>query len=119
MISNLVRRLDRSVVKNNMANNGEFVAHLDSLIRYRLNQLFTLEKYLTQVNTYSDDYKYHLLKPMDTVKYDEQIEMLTTVKELQLMLDPATNYGLIRQMDREMDEFVERYYQPCIAALAI
>ena len=102
-----------------MANNGEFVAHLDSLIRYRLNQLFTLEKYLTQVNTYSDDYKYHLLKPMDTVKYDEPIEMLTTVKELQLMLDPATNYGLIRQMDREMDEFVERYYQPCIAALAI
>ena len=40
------------------------------------NQLFTLEKYLTQVNTYSDNYKYHLLKPMDTVKYDEQIEML-------------------------------------------
>ena len=54
---------------------------------------------------------------MDTVKYDEQIEMLTTVKELQLMLDPATNYGLIRQMCREMDEFVEMYYQPCIAAL--
>jgi len=117
MICNPVRRLDKSVVKNNMANNGEFVAHLDSLIRYRLNQLFTLEKCLTMINTYSDDYKYHLLKPMDSVKYDDSIEMTTTVKEMQLYLDPGTDYGLIRQMGREMDEFVEMYYQPCIAAL--
>ena len=117
MICNPVRRLDKSVVKNNMANNGEFVAHLDSLIRYRLNQLFTLEKCLTMINTYSDDYRYHLLKPMDSVKYDDSIEMTTTVKEMQLYLDPGTDYGLIRQMGREMDEFVEMYYQPCIAAL--
>jgi len=117
MICNPVRRLDKSVVKNNMANNGEFVAHLDSLIRYRLNQLFTLEKCLTMINTYSFDYRYHLLKPMDSVKYDDSIEMTTTVKEMQLYLDPGTDYGLIRQMGREMDEFVEMYYQPCIAAL--
>merc|ERR1712238_584815 len=83
MVCNPVRRLDKSAVKNNMANNGEFVAHLDSIIRYRLNQLYTLEKCLTEVNTFSDFYKYHLLK----------------------------------QMDRELDEFVEMYYQPCIAAL--
>jgi len=117
MICNPVRRLDKSVVKNNMANNGEFVAHLDSLIRYRLNQLFTLEKCLTMINTYSLDYKYHLLKPMDSVKYDDSIELRLTVKEMQLYLDPGTDYGLIRQMGREMDEFVEMYYQPCIAAL--
>lgn len=117
MVCNPVRRLDKSVVKNNMANNGEFVAHLDSIIRYRLNQLYTLEKCLTEVNTFSDFYKYHLLKPMDTVKYDSAIDMKTTVKELQLMLDPSLNYGLIRQMGRELDEFVEMYYQPCIAAL--
>jgi len=117
MVCNPVRRLDKSVVKNNMANNGEFVAHLDSIIRYRLNQLYTLEKCLTEVNTFSDFYKYHLLKPMDTVKYDSAIDMKTTVKELQLMLDPSRNYGLIRQMGRELDEFVEMYYQPCIAAL--
>merc|ERR1711957_922831 len=117
MVCNPVRRLDKSVVKNNMANNGEFVAHLDSIIRYRLNQLYTLGKCLTEVNTFSDDYRYHLLKPMDSVKYDDSIEMTTTVKEMQLYLDPGTDYGLIRQMGREMDEFVEMYYQPCIAAL--
>jgi len=116
-VCNPVRRLDKSVVKNNMSNNGEFVAHLDSLIRYRLNQLFTLEKCLTQINTFSDFYKYHIVKAQDSVKYDATIEHRITVRELQLMMDPGRNYGSIRQLGREMDEFVEMYYQPCIAAL--
>ena len=43
LVCNLVGKLDKSIVKNNMANNWEFVTHLDSLERFKLNQLLTLE----------------------------------------------------------------------------
>ena len=112
-----VNSLDKSVVKNNMANNGEFVARLDSIVRYRLNQLFTLEKCISAVRAIPDVYEYHILKSQDTVKYDKAIEFTFTVAELKMALDPSRDYGLVRHMGRELDEFIEMYYQPCIAAL--
>jgi len=112
-----VRRLDKSVVKNNMANNGEFVAHLDSIVRYRLNQLFTMEKCLTSVNSYDSDYDYHILKAQDSVKYDASIEVKYTVLRLKMALDPTQDYGLITALGKELDEFIEMYYSPCVAEL--
>ena len=109
--------LEKSVVKNNMANNGEFVARLDSIVRYRLNQLFTLEKCVSAVRAIPDKFEYYILKAQDTVKYDRAIEFTFTVAELRLALDPKGDYGLVKHLSRDLDEFIDMYYQPCVAAL--
>jgi len=111
------RQLDKSVVKNNMSNNGEFVAHLDAIVRYKLNQIFTLEKCLTSLKSFPVKYDYHILKNQDTVKYDSAIPRRFTVKEMKFSLDPLNNYSMLKHMGQELDEFVEMYYQPCVAEL--
>ena len=109
--------LDKSVAKNNMASNGEFVARLDSIVRYRLNQLFTLEKCISAVRAIPDRYQYNILKSQDVVKYDKSIDLKFTVAELRMALDPKDNFGFVTHMSRELDEFIDMYYQPCVAAL--
>ena len=111
------RQLDKSVVKNNMSNNGEFVAHLDAIVRYRLNQLFTLEKCLTTVKSMPTKYDFHILKTQDSVKYDAAIDRQFTLKEMKFALDPLNDYSMLTHVGQELDEFVEMYYQPCVAAL--
>merc|ERR1712160_139029 len=98
LVCNPVRKLDKSVVKNNMANNGEFVAHLDSLVRYKLNQLFFLEKCLTSINSYDSTYDMYILKAQDSVKYDATIEAKYTVLDLKMALDPGKDYGLLQSL---------------------
>jgi len=112
-----VRELEKFVVKNNMSNNGEFVARLDSIIRYKMNQLFTLEQCINSVNTFPKSNEHSILKPQARDKYDENILSNFTVKQLKMALDPLGDFGLIIHMGRELDEFVEMYYRPCIAAL--
>jgi len=111
------RQLDKSVVKNNMSNNGEFVAHLDAIVRYKLNQLFTLEKCLTSVKALPTKYDFHILKTQDSVKYDAAIDRQFTLKEMKFALDPLNDYSMLTHVGQELDEFVEMYYQPCVAAL--
>ena len=111
------RQLDKSVVKNNMSNNGEFVAHLDAIVRYKLNQLFTLEKCLTSVKALPTKYDFHILKTQDSVKYDAAIDRQFTLKEMKFALDPLNDYSMLTHVGQELDEFVEMYYQPCVTAL--
>ena len=89
------RQLDKSVVKNNMSNNGEFVAHLDAIVRYKLNQLFTLEKCLTSVKALPTKYDFHILKTQDSVKYDAAIDRQFTLKEMKFALDPLNDYSML------------------------
>jgi len=117
LVCNPVRKLDKSVVKNNMSNNGEFVTHLDSLVRFKLNQLYFLEKCLITVNAFDLKYDYHVLKPKDSVRYDVNVEASFSVKELRLTLDPGGDYGMVTHLGKELDEFIEMYYSPCIAEL--
>ena len=112
-----IRKLETSVVKNNMSNNGEFVARLDSVVQYKLNQLFTLQTCLDSVNSFSEKYDNHILKSTDTAKYDASVEGKFTVRELKKVLDPLNDYSLIRHMSNELDEFIDMFYRPCIAAL--
>merc|ERR1711957_382904 len=89
------RQLDKSVVKNNMSNNGEFVAHLDAIVRYKLNQLFTLEKCLTSVKALPTKCDFHILKTQDSVKYDAAIDRQFTLKEMKFALDPLNDYSML------------------------
>jgi len=110
-------RLDKSVVKNNMSNNGEFVAHLDALVRMKINNLFTLEKCISAIKTVSARQDYNILKHQDTILLDKQATMDFTVKEMKIALDPLNNFSLLKAVGEELDEWVDMYYQPCIAAL--
>ena len=111
------RALEPSIKKNNMSNNGEFVALIDSLVRYRLNVLFTLEKCITAVNSLPERFDYYILKSQDTVKYDATIEATYTVAELRLALDPMGDYSLVNHMGQELDEFIAMFYTPCLDEL--
>jgi len=112
-----VRVLDKSLVKNNMSNNGEFVARLDSILRTRMNTIFTLEKCISRLNSFTPRFDYNILKPKDSVNYDARLDLDYSVKMLKLALDPLKNYGMIQHLGQEMDEYIEMYYNPCIAAL--
>lgn len=109
--------LDPSVAKNNMLLNGEFVVRLDSVVQSRLNQFFNLEKCITDVRAIPDSYEYYFLKSQDAVKYDATLENSYTVAELKMALDPTGDYGFVRHMSHEMDEFDDMFYKPCLAAL--
>ena len=111
-----VRVLEKSLVRNNMAMNAEFVTRLDSIVRLRLNQLFTLEKCISAVHAIPDQYEYYFLKPQEGVQYTVSSTSLT-VAELRMALDPTKDYGLVTNMGRELDEFIDMFYQPCIASL--
>jgi len=112
-----LRTLEKSVVKNNMSNNGEFVARLDAIIRDKMNQLFTLEKCVTSVNSISQKDGYNFLKSQSTATYDVSIEGVFTVTQLKMAIDPLGDYGLIKHLGKELDEYIEMYYRPCTAAL--
>jgi hypothetical protein len=112
-----LRTLPKSVVKNNMASNGEFVARLDRTVRYKLNQMATLERCISYARGLPTRYDYYLLKDQDTVKYDNVQNVDFTLFELKLAVDPRNDYGMVKHMGRELDEWMEMYYAPCLAAL--
>lgn len=111
------RQLDKSAAKNNMANNGEFVTHLDSIIQNKGNQLYTLQKCLTSLKSFSSKYDYHIVKTRDSAKYDADLEMSLTMKEFKISIDPLDNYSLLEQLGQELEEFTNMYYRPCIHAI--
>lgn len=112
-----LRNLDKSIVKNNMATNGEFVCRLDSAVRSKLNQFSTLEKCVSAVRSIPEDMDYYFLRPQASSRFDPEITTSFTVKELKIAIDPFNDYGLVKHMGKEIDEFMDMFYQPCIKAL--
>ena len=112
-----LRTLETSVVKNNMASNGEFVARLDRSARFRLNQLTTLEKCVSGARALPDRLNYQTLRSLDTVKHDATIEIELSLFELKVAIDPFNDYSLVKHMGKELDEWMDMYYQPCLAAI--
>ena len=62
-------------------------------------------------------YGSYALKSQGSIKYDSSVEGKFTVNQLKLTLDPSGDLSLIRHMGNELDEFIDMYYRPCIAAL--
>ena len=112
-----LRSLDKAIVSENMASNGEFVARLDRMVRYKMNQLSTLERCISAARAIPQRFDYHILKSMDTVKYDASIDVSFTVLELKMAIDPFNDFSMVQHMAREVDEYIEMFYQPCLAAL--
>ena len=112
-----LRVLDKAIVKENMSSNGEFVARLDRSVRNKMNQLNTLEKCISAARSIPERFDHHILKSQDTVKYDGVIDVAFSVFELKTAIDPFNDFSMVKHMAREIDEFMDMYYRPCLAAL--
>ena len=112
-----VYNLDKALVKDNMANNGEFVARLDNAMRYKLAQIGSLEKCITAAKAIPSKYLRNYLKSNDSVKYDKDMTTRVTAYALLKAVDPLGDYGMLRQLGRELDEWIEMYYGKCLGAL--
>jgi hypothetical protein len=112
-----LRTLDQSIVKYNMASNGEFVCRLDRIVRYKLNQLFELERCISAARGFPEKYDYHILKSQHLIEYDDSVEKDFTLKELLAAIDPLNDFTLVSHLGKEIDEFTDMFYRPCLAAL--
>lgn len=112
-----LKQLDPVFIKDNMAANGEFVARMDRSVRYKLVQLTTLEKCIGATKAIPERYNYHILKGQDNVKFDGVVDFDMTVFELKMALDPYNDHSMLKHMGKELDEFLDRFIQPCYAAL--
>jgi len=112
-----VRNLDKAIVKNNMAANAEFVARLDAAVQSRFNQIGTLEKCVSAANMIPSKWDEYYLKPQGSVKFDKDYEGEVTLGNLTTYVDPTGDYGLVNHMGDELDEWMDMYYQPCLASL--
>ena len=112
-----VYNLDKALVKDNMANNGEFVARLDNAMRYKLAQIGSLEKCITACKAIPKIYHDRYLKSNDAVKYDKDVETKVTALMLLKAVDPLNDYGMLKHLGRELDEWIEMYYGKCLGAL--
>ena len=100
-----------------MSNNGEFVAHLDVFVRMKINNLFTLERYISAIKSISPRQDYNILKHQDTVMVNIGLAMDFTVKVIKIALDALNNFSLLKAVGEELDEWVDMYYQSYVAAL--
>ena len=57
---------------------------------------------------FSPKNEYNFLKSQVTATYDSSIEGVFTVTQLKMALDLRADYGLIKQMGKELDESKEQ-----------
>ena len=112
-----VRSLDKSLVKTNMASNGEFVARLDAALTYKMNQFSSLEKCTSMARMISTSFDSTIIKRQESLKQDGELPSEFSVQELRLTLDPFNDYTMVTYMGRELEEYVDMFYTPCINAL--
>ena len=112
-----IRNLDKAIVKNNMNANAEFIARLDSAVQSRFNQIGTLENCVSAVNMIPDKWNDYFIKPQGSVKFDASWEEKVTLTDLNVFVDPKGDYSFVNHMGDELDEWMDMYYQPCVAAL--
>jgi len=112
-----IRNLDKAIVTNNMNANAEFVTRLDVAVQRRFNQIGTLEKCVSATRMIPSKWDDYYLKPQGSVKYDKDFEGQFSLASLRNAVDPNGDYGLVNHMGDELDEWMDMYYQPCLAAL--
>jgi hypothetical protein len=112
-----ITNLDVNLIKDNMVNNGEFVARLDTTMRYKLVQLASLEKCISASRMIPSKYFKHYLNAKATVRYKMTITPRITVLMLKRVVDPMGDYGVLKHLGFELDEWIAMYYTPCMAAL--
>ena len=109
--------LDKALVKDNMANNGEFVARLDNAMRYKMASIATLEKCISATRNIPEKFNNRILKSQDSVQYDKDVTLEISVIELKHAVDPLGDYGMLKHLTYELDEWIAMYYSPCLGEI--
>ena len=112
-----LRQLERTMIKDNLIANAEFVARIDAALRMRMVQLSTLERCISAIRAIPERYDAYVLKSQDTVKVGGVIDPNFSVWEMKMALDPFNDFSMVNQVSQELDEFLDMFYQPCLAAL--
>lgn len=112
-----LRELPSTVVIDNMVANGEFVARLDKAVKTKYRQISSLQNCATAVTLLPDEYDYNLLRTQPRVVDEDTLQLKVSVLELKLLLDPSKDFGLVKHLTREFDEYIEMFIEPCYAAL--
>lgn len=107
--------LEKSVLKVNMDQNAEYISQLDLVTRIKMNKLSTLEKCVSAVRQIPSHFDYNLLQKQES-KADGVFPDIT-VAELKASIDPFSDYSLVLEFGREIDEYMDRFYAPCIAQI--
>jgi hypothetical protein len=76
-----------------------------------------LESCVSATNMISAKWDGYYVKAQGSVKYDKQYETHTTLAMLKAAVNPYLDYSFVHHMGRELDEWMDMYYQPCVAAL--
>ena len=76
-----------------------------------------MDQCINKANKFPDWYDSYILKTNGDSLYDAVIEHSITLSLLKLALDLLGDYSLVRHLSEELDEYVDMYYQPCMAAL--
>ena len=87
-----------------MPNNGEFVAHLDVFVRMKINNLFTLERYISAIKSISSRQDYNILNHQDIAMVNIGFAMDFTTKVIKIALYPLNNFSLLKAVGEELDE---------------
>ncbi len=109
--------LSNAVMRDNLQTNAEFVAMLDSIVRDKVQSISTFSQCVTALRAFPEQYEYYYIRSTDNTKYDASLEMSFTVKELKLALDPRGDLDIVSMVSSEVDEYMDMFYQPCLAAL--
>jgi hypothetical protein len=107
--------LEKSVLKVNMDQNAEYISQLDLATRIKMNKLSTLEKCVSAVRQIPSYFDYNLLQQQES-KAGGTFEAITVV-ELKAALDPFSDYSLVKEFGREIDEYMDMFYSPCVAQI--
>ncbi len=114
-----IRILSPELIKDNMATNAEFIARMEAAFRNKMNMLGVLERCITASRVFPVEKLHNYLqqRPTATGLYDETLDTLVTLLELQMGIDPKGDYGLLKHLTEELDEWVDMFYTPCYAAI--
>ena len=111
-----IRTLDKSIVKENLSNNGEFVARLDSALRSKVVKLSTLQTCVSAVNGIPTHVEgNYLISHASSLDSADSARM--TVFDMKQAMDPFGDMGMVKQLGKELDEFISMFYAPCLSAL--
>ena len=113
-----MRQLDRTMVRENLMLNGEFTSRLSRALRLKTERIGALSNCISAVNTLSERFEFNYLKPTGDSGYGSSLgNMLFTVFELKIGIDPFNDGEMVKQLSKEVDEFATMFYQPCMAAI--
>ena len=109
--------LQTDVVKITLATNAEYISRLDMAIRQKLAQIAQLQHCISATRYIPSKHDFDILRSHTSLGYGIAEETDFTLIELKKAIDPFNDYGLLKHLSKELDEYLDKFVSPCLAAL--